>query len=162
MVQDGGLMRKLVMGCAVAALVVLSPRSEARPPGAISIIYPISTLSRSEVGIASWYGQEFHGNRTANGELYDMNGLTAAHRVLPMGTRVRVTNLLNRKSVLVRINDRGPAIQGRLIDVSMAAAKTIGMWGPGLAPVRLEIVSKPSLPPSSNSQPTLAPVHAAF
>lgn len=155
-------MRKLVMGCAVAALVVLSPRTEARPSGAVSIIYPISTPSRSEVGIASWYGQAFHGNLTANGEIYDMNELTAAHRVLPMGTRVKVTNLLNLKSVLVRINDRGPAIQGRLIDVSMAAAKSIGMVGLGLAPVRLEIVSKQSPPPSSNDQPTPTSVHAAF
>jgi len=155
-------MRKLVMGCAVAALVVLSPRSEARPPGAISIIYPISTPAQPVVGIASWYGQAFHGNRTANGEVYDMNGLTAAHRVLPMGTKVRVTNLLNSKSVLLRINDRGPAIQGRLIDVSLAAAKSIGMVGLGLAPVRLEVVSKPSPPPPSSNQPTPAPVHAPF
>lgn len=155
-------MRKLVMGCAVAALVVLSPRYEARPSGAISIIYPISTPSQSVVGIASWYGQQFHGNRTANGEIYDMNGLTAAHRVLPMGTRVRVTNLLNSKSVLLRINDRGPAIHGRLIDVSLAAAKSIGMVGLGLAPVRLEIVSKPIPTPPFNHQPTPAPVHAAF
>lgn len=155
-------MRKLVMGCAVAALVVLSPRSEARPPGAISIIYPISTPSPAVTGIASWYGQDFHGNRTANGEVYDMNGLTAAHRVLPMGTRVKVTNLLNNKSVLVRINDRGPAIRGRLIDVSKAAARSIGMVGLGLAPVRLEIVSQPGLQHSSTGQSTQAPVHAAF
>jgi len=79
-----------------------------------------------------------------------------------MGTRVKVTNLLNLKSVLVRINDRGPAIQGRLIDVSMAAAKSIGMYGLGLAPVRLEIVSKPSPPPPTGYEPTPAPVHAAF
>ena len=155
-------MRRLVMGCAVAALVVLSPRSEARPPGAISIIYPISTPSHLEVGIASWYGPEFQGNRTANGEVYDMNVLTAAHRELPMGTKVRVTNLLNSKSVLVRINDRGPAIQGRLIDVSLAAAKSIGMVGLGLAPVRVEIVRKPSTSPVSIDQPTPSPVHAAF
>jgi len=156
-------MRKLVMGCAVAALVALSAKSEARPPGAISVIYPISDHSRPEVGIASWYGLEFHGSRTANGEVYDMNGLTAAHRLLPMGTRVKVTNLLNSKSVLVRVNDRGPAIPGRLIDISMAAAKTIGLLGPGIGPVQLEIVStgRPT-PLAASRQEAPAPVYAAF
>ncbi|MFB3921755.1 MAG: septal ring lytic transglycosylase RlpA family protein [Terriglobia bacterium] len=155
-------MRKLVMGCAVAAFVVLSPCSEARPSGAISILYPISTVSRSETGIASWYGQKFQGNPTASGEIYDMNGLTAAHRELPMGTKVKVTNLINNKSVMVRINDRGPAIDGRLIDVSMAAAKAIGMRALGLAPVRLEIVSKPTPPTSPERLQTPEPFRAAF
>ena len=156
-------MRKLIMGCAVAALVALSPRTEARPPGAVSVIYPISVAPRPETGIASWYGLDFQGNRTANGETYDMNGLTAAHRVLPMGTRVKVTNLLNQKSVTVRINDRGPAIRGRLIDISKGAARAIGLLGAGIAPVQLEIVSTPTpahLPPPSQATP--AAVHAAF
>ena len=156
-------MRKLIMGCAVAALVALSPRTEARPPGAVSVIYPISVAPRPETGIASWYGPDFQGNRTANGEAYDMNGLTAAHRLLPMGTRVKVTNLLNQKSVTVRINDRGPAIRGRLIDISKGAARMIGLLGAGIAPVQLEIVSTPApahLPPQSQATPGV--VHAAF
>jgi rare lipoprotein A len=156
-------MRKLIMGCAVAALVALSPRTEARPPGAVSVIYPITVAPRQVTGIASWYGPDFQGNRTANGEVYDMNGLTAAHRLLPIGTRVKVTNLLNQKSVTVRINDRGPAIRGRLIDISKGAARMIGLLGAGIGPVQLEIVSSPvpsrlSTPP----QTTPASVHAAF
>ena len=154
-------MRKLIMGCAVAALVALSPRTEARPPGAVSLIYPIAVAPRAETGIASWYGLDFQGNRTANGEAYDMNGLTAAHRLLPMGTRVKVTNLLNLKSVTVRINDRGPAIRGRLIDISKGAARMIGLLGAGIAPVQLEIVSTPTNLPTRH-QETPAAVHAAF
>jgi len=156
-------MRKLIMGCAVAALVALSPRTEARPPGAVSVIYPIVVAPRPETGIASWYGPDFQGNQTANGEVYDMNGLTAAHRLLPMGTRVKVTNLLNQKSVTVRVNDRGPAIRGRLIDISKGAAKLIGLLGVGIAPVQLEIVSTPK-PNNLSTHPQAAPtaVHAAF
>jgi rare lipoprotein A len=116
-----------------------------------------------EVGVASWYGEDFHGNPTANGEVYDMNGLTAAHRELPMGTRVRITNLLNRKSVTVRINDRGPAIPGRMIDVSMAAAKNLGFLRAGLAPVQMEIVKTPgdSHPPLNPQSPSPS-LYSAF
>ncbi|ACK73686.1 rare lipoprotein A [Gloeothece citriformis PCC 7424] len=91
-------------------------------------------------GIASWYGPGFHGRRTANGERYNQNGLTAAHRYLPFGTKVRVTNLNNGRSVTVRINDRGPFIGGRIIDLSAGAAGAIGMFGSGIAPVSLEII----------------------
>src|SRR5262245_46591175 len=88
-----------------------------------------------ELGIASWYGPGFHGNRTANGEIYDQNELTAAHRTLPLGSRAMVTNLTNGRSVEVRINDRGPFVDGRVIDLSYAAARTLGMVGPGTAHV---------------------------
>lgn len=93
-------------------------------------------------GTASWYGPGFHGRRTANGERYNQNGLTAAHRSLPFGTRVRVTNLRNNRSVVVRINDRGPFVGGRIIDLSAGAAKQIGVYHSGLAPVKLEILGR--------------------
>jgi rare lipoprotein A len=96
-----------------------------------------------EVGMASWYGMERQGKPTANGELFDMNRLTAAHRQLPFGTLVRVTNLTNFASALLRINDRGPGIDGRLIDVSRAAAKRLGFVGVGLARVEVDVVSFP-------------------
>ncbi|MGK7915531.1 MAG: septal ring lytic transglycosylase RlpA family protein [Prochloraceae cyanobacterium] len=93
-------------------------------------------------GIASWYGPGFHGRLTANGEKYNQNAFTAAHPNLAFGTRVRVTNLNNGRSTIVRINDRGPYIAGRIIDLSAAAARAIGMLSSGVAPVRLEIISR--------------------
>ncbi len=93
-----------------------------------------------EMGIASWYGGYFHGRTTANGETYDQDGMTAAHKALPFNTRVRVTNLENGKSVLVRINDRGPFVGERIIDLSREAARRIDMLGPGTAKVLLEIL----------------------
>lgn len=83
------------------------------------------------VGVASYYGKKFHGRKTASGEIYDMYKLTAAHRTLPFGTRVLVTNLANGKSVVVKINDRGPFIKGRIIDLSYEAARRIGITGLG-------------------------------
>lgn len=93
-----------------------------------------------EEGIASWYGPNFHGKLTANGEKYDMYGLTAAHRTLPFNTLVRVVNKSNGKSVTVRINDRGPYAKNRIIDLSRRAASEIDMLGPGTAPVELILV----------------------
>lgn len=90
-------------------------------------------------GKASWYGGYFHGRKTANGETYNMYSLTAAHKSLPFGSVVKVTNLENQKIVFVRINDRGPYIQGRHIDLSLAAAQKLGMVGSGVVPVKLEI-----------------------
>ena len=97
--------------------------------------------SYTEEGIASWYGVPFHGRRASNGEIYDMHKLTAAHRTLPFDTVVRVTNLSNDKSTVVRITDRGPFVDNRIIDLSMAAAREIDSIGPGVVPVRLEILS---------------------
>ena len=91
-------------------------------------------------GIASYYADEFHGRKTSSGEEYDMHALTAAHRTLPFDTRVRVTNLENRKSVVVRINDRGPFKDNRIIDLSLEAAKQIGLIAEGTAPVKIEIL----------------------
>ena len=95
----------------------------------------------AEEGVASWYGVPYHGRRAANGEIYDMYKLTAAHRTLPFDTMVRVTNEKNGKQVDVRITDRGPFVEGRIIDLSYAAAKAMGMVGPGMARVRLEILN---------------------
>lgn len=94
------------------------------------------------IGRASWYGGRWHGRPTATGEIYDQNTLTAAHRTLPFGTIVRVINLSNGKQVTVRINNRGPYVRGRDIDLSRAAAEAIDLIGPGVAPVAIEIVGK--------------------
>ena len=99
--------------------------------------WPLTTTT----GIASYYGKEFHGRKTANGETFDMNAMTAAHRTLPFGTMVRVTNLANDKFVTVRINDRGPFIKGRIIDLSYGAAKEIDLLSVGQ--VRLEVLKYP-------------------
>ncbi|MBV4492824.1 septal ring lytic transglycosylase RlpA family protein [Pseudomonas oryzicola] len=94
-----------------------------------------------QTGTASYYGSRHHGKRTASGEPFNQNGLTAAHRSLPFGTRVRVTNTANQRSVIVRINDRGPHTRGRLIDLSRAAAEKIGMIRSGTAQVRVQGLS---------------------
>jgi rare lipoprotein A len=106
-----------------------------------------------QVGVASWYGPGFHGNRTANGEIYDQYELTAAHRSLPHGSRVMVTNLTNGRAVEVRINDRGPFVDGRVIDLSYAAAHAIGMIGPGTARVRIDVLGDTSAPPPRLVEP---------
>jgi rare lipoprotein A len=92
-------------------------------------------------GVASWYGIPFDGHKTSNGETYDMHQFTAAHRTLPFGAIVRVTNLRNGKQTQVRINDRGPFVADRVIDLSLSAAQAIDIVGPGTAPVRLEMIS---------------------
>ena len=91
-----------------------------------------------QVGLASWYGPGFHGRKTASGERFDQNDLTAAHRKLPLGSEVRVTNLENGRSITVEINDRGPYIDGRVIDLSKAAAGQLGILQDGVAEVRIE------------------------
>ncbi|MEO9332191.1 septal ring lytic transglycosylase RlpA family protein [Ectopseudomonas guguanensis] len=110
--------------------------------GALALLGGCSTFGggsgSSETGKASYYAQAHHGKRTASGERFDQNALTAAHRTLPFGTRVRVTNLNNERSVVVRINDRGPFVRGRVIDVSRAAAVRLDMLRAGVVPVRVE------------------------
>ncbi|HET9325777.1 MAG TPA: septal ring lytic transglycosylase RlpA family protein [Candidatus Eisenbacteria bacterium] len=95
-----------------------------------------------QMGVASYYAGRWHGRRTASGERFDMHEMTAAHRTLPFGTRVRVTNLKNGRDVVVRINDRGPWKKKRVIDVSYAAARKLGMIGPGTVRVRLDVVAE--------------------
>lgn len=95
-----------------------------------------------EEGIASWYGKKFHGRQTANGERYDMYDITAAHRTLPFGTVVLVRNMNNGKELKVRINDRGPFIKGRIIDLSYGAARKLDMIRDGIVPVRIRVVQQ--------------------
>lgn len=118
------------------------PETPANPPapkrGKIAAIPAPSGYT--EEGNASWYGVPFHGRRASNGEIYDMYKLTAAHRTLPFETMVRVTNLSNGKSTVVRITDRGPFVENRIIDLSLAAAREIESVGPGVVPVRVEVL----------------------
>lgn len=109
-----------------------------------------AAIGASETGLASWYGHPYHGRAAANGEIYDMEKLTAAHRTLPFGTMVRVTNLTNGKTVDVRIIDRGPFVAGRIIDLSHAAAQEIEIIGPGVAQVRLDILALQPVMSSEN------------
>ena len=111
------------------------PPAEAKPPVPGAFV---------EEGVASWYGYPFQGRRTSNGEIYNMHEFTAAHRTLPFNAVVRVTNLRNGKHTEVRINDRGPFVANRVIDLSLSAAEALEMVGPGTAPVRLEIISGPN------------------
>ncbi|HEV8309803.1 MAG TPA: septal ring lytic transglycosylase RlpA family protein [Methylomirabilota bacterium] len=104
---------------------------------------PTPSPSPAVVGLASWYGPQHHGRPTASGESFDMQALTAAHRTLPLGTRLRVTNLENGRMVVVRVTDRGPYAPGRIIDLSLAAARTLGMLERGVARVRLEVMPGP-------------------
>jgi rare lipoprotein A len=107
----------------------------------IVFFFVVPLICADEKGYASWYGGKFQGRTTASGEIFDTNLLTAAHKTLPFGTIVRVTNLENNLSVEVKINDRGPFVEGRIIDLSHAAAKIIEMLGMGVAPVSVEVVS---------------------
>ncbi|HSB68958.1 MAG TPA: septal ring lytic transglycosylase RlpA family protein [Candidatus Methylomirabilis sp.] len=120
-----------------SALLALFLASCARPS-----VRPVS-LGTSETGLASWYGPDFHGRRTSSGEIYDMYQLTAAHRELPLGTWVMVTNLNDGRSVEVRVNDRGPFVADRILDMSYAAGRMLGMIGPGVIPVRMVVTRLP-------------------
>ncbi len=111
-----------------------------------------SRLIKSQEGIASWYGKDFHGKKTSSGDIYDMHKLTAAHKELPLGSQIRVTNLENRRQVEVLINDRGPFVRGRIIDLSYAAAKALDMVDQGTALVRIILISPP---PTASKQSVL-------
>jgi len=111
-----------------------------------------------QTGVASWYGRDFHGRRTSNGEVYDMYGMTAAHKTLPLGTFVRVSNLENGKSVDVRVNDRGPFVRGRIIDLSYTAAKQVGIVGPGTARVKLVALGAPQPAKGSGAPAKYVPI----
>ena len=121
------------------------PKTEQAPPPPYVIegkIYqPLNKVENyRETGIASWYGADFHGKKTSSGEPYDMYAETAAHRVLPFDTKVEVANLKNGRKTIVRINDRGPFIKDRIIDLSYTSAKEIGLVGPGTAPVEIKVI----------------------
>jgi rare lipoprotein A len=121
----------------------LSRTKKKQPPYMVDgkIYYPLGEVKDyKEQGIASWYGPDFHGKKTSNGEQYDMYASTAAHRILPFGTKVQITNLENGKKTVVVINDRGPFAKDRILDLSYCGAKEIGLIGPGTARVELEVV----------------------
>ncbi|BCD67992.1 rare lipoprotein A [Nitratiruptor sp. YY09-18] len=117
-------------------------RATMRPYTVNGVVYhpTVVAVGSKQRGIASWYGPNFHGKKTSNGEIYDMYKHTAAHKTLPMNTMVKVTNLRNGKSTIVRINDRGPFVANRIIDLSYSAAKELGVVGAGTAPVELEVL----------------------
>ena len=110
-----------------------------------------------ETGLASWYGVPYHGRRTSSGEVYDMYQVSAAHREIPLGSWVEVTNLTNGRSLTVRINDRGPFVEGRIIDLSYASASLLGVTGPGVVPVKVRL----SQPPPGDSGPSRYSVQVA-
>ncbi len=133
--------RSVTLAALLLATFLLGGCAGGRQPAPGTRTEPGSGSQESHtVGTASWYGKTFHGRTTASGEPYDMYALTAAHRTLPFGARIRVTNLANGRQVTVRINDRGPFKKGRIIDLSYQAAKQIGMIQDGVTKVRLEIL----------------------
>ena len=135
----------VLTGCATARtgpMTTTTPPTRASLPAPSTPRPPAARPSAFEhTGEASWYGRQHHGKRTASGETYDMHKLTAAHRTLPLGTRVRVTNLDNGRVVDVRINDRGPFVSGRVLDLSYAAAQRLGAVGDGVVPVGFTVLA---------------------
>jgi len=142
--------RQLTLVVAVALLVTGCAKKKrvAAPPSGPRAGAAMPHLGDEETGVASWYGHPYHGRPSSSGEIYDMEQLTAAHRTLPFGTVVEVRDLDNGRAVSVRINDRGPFVEGRIIDLSRAAAREISMLGPGTAHVRLRIAALPSAIPA--------------
>ena len=132
----------LITGCACTNPVLTQPKKCSYTVMG-KTYFPMKAVKSGfcQSGVASWYGPGFHGKKTASGEVYNMNALTAAHNTLPLNTLVRVTNLDNHKRVLVRVNDRGPFVGDRLIDLSRAAAEKLNMVGPGTAHVRVEVLA---------------------
>lgn len=128
--HKAGVAKKGTPGCYTIKGRTYSPMKTAR-------------VGQTETGVASWYGPGFHGKKTSSGEVYDMHCLTAAHKTLPLNTIVKVTNLKTEREVTVRVNDRGPFVDDRIIDLSLAAAKNVGMIGDGTAPVRVTVVGEP-------------------
>ncbi len=135
----------LTASIAIAAPLSASPKAATQKPYVINNIryYPIpSAHGYNETGIASWYGRNFHGRKTSNGEIYDMHAMTAAHKILPMNTMLMVKNLENGRKITVRVNDRGPFVRGRIIDLSYSAAKKLGLADNGTARVQIVALAK--------------------
>jgi rare lipoprotein A len=137
----GKSLQPVVRGCALLALGLGLVACTCLPKGRADL-----DVGMKERGIASWYGEDFHGWLTASGEVFDMETMTAAHRTLPLGTVVRVTNVENGRQVRIRINDRGPYVHGRIIDLSFAAARKLGMMEGGVSAVSLEVVGDQASP----------------
>jgi rare lipoprotein A len=130
----GGCLLFMLSGCSGLWRATTTVPQRPVPP-------PLTSSRPLQTGVASWYGPGFHGKQTSSGEIYNQYDLTAAHPALPLGSRVMVTNLKTNQSIEVRVNDRGPFVGGRVIDLSYAAAKSIGVYEPGTAPVRIEVLS---------------------
>jgi rare lipoprotein A len=128
----------LLLGASLALMTGCAKKTSAHVP---SPVKP-ARVGETETGIASWYGVPYHGRRSANGEIYDMEKLTAAHRTLPFDTWVEVTNLVNKKHIDVRITDRGPFVSGRIIDLSLAAARELDMVASGVVKVQIKVIPK--------------------
>lgn len=131
---------------AEAPAPVSPPAPVGKPTGAVSIdeqFVETHAPIYSETGTASWYGPPYHNREGANGEVYNQNHISAAHRTLPMGSLIKVTNLRTGQTAVMHVTDRGPFVQGRILDLSMAAAKAVGVWGPGTAQVRVDVYSTP-------------------
>lgn len=163
--------------CVLAISCAHTPRDAESPPAATKGLKPYKVMGRwyypigdatgfEQQGLASWYGEPFHGRRTSNGEVYDMHGISAAHKTLPLGTYVSVQNQDNGKELTLRINDRGPFVAGRIIDLSMGAARRLDVLGAGTANVIVTALGKPSdtgpspmpqAPASTGGADTVAP-----
>jgi len=144
----------LVVALIILAMVGCAGRQatlKQNSPGAYAVkgktYVPLKEVARgfSQKGVASWYGPGFDGKKTSSGEVYDMYALTAAHTTLPLHTLVKVTNLNNQKDIIVRINDRGPFVDDRVIDLSLSAARAVGMVTPGTAPVHITVLGSSDL-----------------
>ena len=129
-----------IAGAALAILLGVAGAKAASPATHLNPTIIVSHHHWYQLGVASWYGKFFQGRTTASGEPYDQNQLTCAHRTLPLGSVLRVTNLRNNKSVIVTVNDRGPVPESRVIDLSRAAANALGFSDQGLAPVKVELI----------------------
>jgi rare lipoprotein A len=133
-------LRSAYAACCLTAILSLSSCAS-KKISRVSV--PRAVTGHTEQGIASWYGDPYHGRRAANGEIYDMEKMTAAHKTLPFETWVRVENLVNKKKCEVRITDRGPFVDGRIVDLSRAAARSLDMIGPGTVRVKLTVIKPP-------------------
>jgi rare lipoprotein A len=141
-------------GCATGPALLKAPPPQMPAPQPAPAPAPKVTPRPSETGMASWYGKAHNGQPTASGETYDMYAFTAAHRSLPLGTRVLVTNVKNDRSVEVRINDRGPFVRGRILDLSYAAAQELGSLSDGAFRVKLRVLEEPAGARNGSSPPT--------
>lgn len=166
MMREAGVNRRIILMAAVCVALGAGTTGCARKHGHKSIARagqpptpaphkrtnanPAVPAGYAEQGIASWYGVPYHGRAAADGEIYDMETLVAAHRLLPFNTWLKVTNLANNESVNVRVIDRGPFVKGRILDLSKAAARQIGLLGPGIGEVRLEVISAPRDVPAND------------
>jgi len=147
----GGAGGRLAWACGLGLLLLAAGCAPTGP--AARRAAPAPQPGAEERGLASWYGHPHHGRRTASGEIFDMHALTAAHRTLPMGTRVLVIHAETGRSVEVRINDRGPFRDGRIIDLSYAAARRLGVVGAGVVPVRVRVIAPPDAAPAAGAPP---------